>query len=138
MATKQRDAIRERLTAINRDALSPAKAQLRTFAETLYRNGFPQQAAAISKYLLGEHRSLDEAFGLKLPGKRGLKVSPLTKKHAKDVVDMRGHNIPWNHIAERLDVDVGSLRRLFRAHSVQLISAKIRRQIEEDEKKERG
>jgi hypothetical protein len=80
------------------------KAGLFELVELLHCGGYNWTAAAIARYLLGEFRSLDEAFGLS--GKRGRPKKTETLARDVEVVERRLLDHSWKQIAHDARVPI--------------------------------
>ncbi len=86
-------------------------------------------ANAFDKYLSGQARTLDAAFGL--GRKRGTPGWPRTRlKMAKAIYDLRKSGNSWSKVQKRLashhfDTDLGTLKRTYKEFQVHLMSKSV-------------
>ena len=90
-----------------------SRESLEQLAFSLYRNNFFAPAAAIAKFLLGEYRTLDQAFGLKRP-RRGTPTDAQTAKRDADVLEARMAGKSWKVICMETGIDRDDARKLCR------------------------
>jgi hypothetical protein len=124
--TKNPGAYEERLADPKHAPLESPKEWLRGFAERLHRYKEHRAEAAVAGYLNGKFKSLDVAFGVRgRPRKRGLKVSKLTPRHAREIWQMRKERKSWKNISEALGADASSLRRVFKQYYADVVGEDV-------------
>lgn len=93
-------------------------------------------ADAFDKYLAGESRTLDAAFGLSK--KRGVPGWPKERlKMAQDIYKLKMAKKSWSKIKEELskrypDTDLGTLKRTYKEFRVSLMSKSVLKDLKSD------
>ncbi len=93
-------------------------------------------ADAFDKYLTGEYRTLDAAFGLSK--KRGVPGWPKMRlKMAKDIYELRKAGKSWSEVQKRLasrytDTDPGTLKRTYKEFRVHLMRKSVSKRLKSD------
>ena len=106
-----------------------AVERLRKLRESLNQNKFVWAASCLGKYLDDEVKSLDEAFGVKQPTKRGAPGDPARREEiARKIFAMRHHQKKtWEEVEAAFDADPRRLRRIYNEFFVKLAAEKISR-----------
>lgn len=107
---------------------SPQERLLK-FAEFLHEIGLFWQVSAITRYLAGEFKSLDEAFGLRHHGQPGRKRSKQNLRKAAEIHRLRQQKTSWRVIADKVNLDAGTARRLYKELRPQLILDEYRQAL---------
>ena len=86
-------------------------------------------ADAFDKFLTGQARTLDKAFGLSR--KRGVPGWPKVRlKMAKEIYELKTNRTSWSKVQKRLasrytDTDLGTLKRTWKEFQVHLMSKSV-------------
>jgi hypothetical protein len=112
-----------------------ARAALTALAEKLDHHNFFWPAGAIREFLKGNSRSLDEAFGLVPPKRRGrprtrgtAADSAINERIARAIFEMRSmpDPVPWDRIADAFPSrDAEWLKNLYSDWKVRLLAERL-------------
>jgi hypothetical protein len=107
-----------------------AKKRLTVLALSLAENNFDWPAAAISAFLTGKCKTLDQAFGTKPVASRGRKRSACVDVRAREIFALKLTGRSWKSIADELGADERELRRIYGPRKNHLIADEITRRLD--------